>query len=162
MPNSDNRRQSLHRWPTKEGGYTQEQQTQTHHTKLFEVVRELGEVRASIDHLETASRETRTDLKAEAAMIKDMLDEISRRISSDYKAHDVKLDAVSQAHDARLDAIEIHLARQDAEAAGFRRALRWGAGALTALGSALGWMAATWGESLLSALGSGGAATGGK
>lgn len=151
MPNKSNNdasvgyRQSVHRWPAKEGGYAQEHQQQTHHTKLFEVVRELGEVRASIDHLETASRETRTDLKAEAAMIKDALDEISRRISSDYKAHD-----------GRLDAIEIHLARQDAEAAGFKRALRVGGALLSGASVAFGWLLSQAGGMIFASLGLGG------
>ena len=159
MPNknsnvvNDGYRQSGHRWPSRESA---PQETPQHTTKLFDVVRELGEVRASIDHLETASRETRTDLKAEAAMIKDALDEISRRISTDYKAHDVKLDAVSRAHDARLDAIEIHLARQDAEAAGFKRALRVGGALLSGASVAFGWLLSQAGGMIFASLGLGG------
>ena len=159
MPNKNNNsandgyRQSVHRWPTRESA---PQETPHHTTKLFDVVRELGEVRASIDHLETASRETRTDLKAEAALIREALDEISRRISADSKAHEVKLDAISQAHDARLDAIEIHLARQDAEAAGFKRALRIGGALLSGASVAFGWLLSQAGEMIIASLGLGG------
>ncbi len=142
MPNKN-----LHSWERKEP----QRQESPHHSKLFEIVQTLAEVSTSVEHLEESGRQTRSDLKNEAAMIKSLIEKLAENIEKDFVRHDT-----------RLDAIELHLAKQDAEAAGFRRALRWGAGALTALGSALGWMAATWGESLLSALGSGGAATGGK
>lgn len=94
---------------------------------------------------------TRSELKREAELIRRSIDGLTAEISKDFESVD-----------SRIDRLEIMLAEQAAEARGVRKAMRWGAAALTALGSALGWIMATWGNAITSALGFGGPPSGGK
>ena len=142
MPDSYKKR-TMHTWPQKEASYVapEPQQTSHHTTKLFDVVQQLGEVRMSIGHLTEAHKETRTDIKTVSDRIVDSLDHVSSQLTS---------------YDARLDAIEIHLARQDAEAAGFKRALRVGGAILSGASVAFGWLLSQAGGAILMSLGLGG------
>ena len=94
---------------------------------------------------------TRTELKREAELIRKAIDGLASEMSKEFEGAD-----------SRIDRLEITLAEQAAEARGMRKAMRWGAAALTAIGSALGWIMATWGNAITSALGFGGTPNGGK
>ena len=119
--------------------------------RLHDLSLRVGELTASVKSLGDSSALTRTELKREAELIRKAIDGLASEMSKEFEGAD-----------SRIDRLEITLAEQAAEARGVRKAMRWGAAALTALGSALGWVMATWGSAITSALGFGGPLNGGK
>lgn len=119
--------------------------------KMLELSMRIGELSASVKALGESSSLTRKELKSEAEKIRDAIETLTAEVFKDFKATD-----------ARMDRIERMLAEQEAEARGMMKAMRWGGVALTALGSGIGWVMATWGNAITSALGFGGPPNGGK
>lgn len=119
--------------------------------KMIELSMRIGELSASVKALGESSSLTRKELKSEAEKIRDAIETLTAEVFKDFKATD-----------ARMDRIERMLAEQEAETRGMMKAMRWGAAALTALGSGIGWVMATWGSAITSALGFGGPPHGGK
>lgn len=126
--------------------------------RLHDLSMRVGGLAASIEGIKELSSMTRADLKQEAESIRRAIDGLTAEISRDFDAYDARMDK----SDARMDRMEIILAEQAAEARGVRKAIRWGGVALTALGSGIGWVMATWGNAITSALGFGGPPNGGK
>ena len=112
--------------------------------RLHDLSLRVGELTASVKSLGESSALTRSELKREAELIRKAIDGLASEMSKEFEGAD-----------SRIDHLEITLAEQAAEARGVRKAMRWGAAALTALGSALGWIMATWGNAIISALGFG-------
>lgn len=119
--------------------------------RLHDLSLRVGALTASVNSIGETSVLTRTELKREAELIRKAIDGLASEMSKEFERAD-----------SRIDRLEITIAEQAAEARGVRKAMRWGAAALTALGSALGWVMATWGSAITSALGFGGPLNGGK
>lgn len=126
--------------------------------RLHDLSMRVGGLAASIENLKELSSLTRADLKQEAESIRRAIDGLTAEISRDFDAYDARMDK----SDARMDRMEMVLAEQAAEARGMMKAIRWGGVVLTALGSGIGWVMATWGSAITSALGFGGPPHGGK
>ena len=120
-------------------------------SRLHDLSLRVGELTASVKALGESSVLTRSELKREAELIRKAIDGLASEMSKEFEGAD-----------SRIDRLEITIAEQAAEARGVRKAMRLGAAALTALGSALGWIMATWGNAITSALGFGGPPNGGK
>lgn len=150
MPNSGYKKQTMHTWPQKEASYVAPDHP-THHptVQLFDVAQQVSEVRATVGHIVDVQKETRGDIKAVRTDIRDDMESLRSVVADLSKL----LHEANTKNDARLDAIEIHLARQDAEAAGFKRALRVGGAILSGASVAFGWLLSQAGGAILMSLG---------
>lgn len=115
-----------------------------HHDRMFDLSMRIGELTASVKSLEKVTKD-------DAERIQDAFENLASEIFKSVRENS-----------ERMDRIERMLAEREAETRGMMKAMRWGGVALTALGSGLGWVMATWGNAITSALGFGGPPNGGK
>lgn len=114
------------------------------HDKMLDFSMRIGELTAMVKSLEKVAKD-------DAGRLQDAIENLASEI---FKAE--------RENSARMDRIERIVAERDAETRGMMKAIRWGGVALTALGSGIGWIMATWGNAITSALGFGGPPNGGK
>lgn len=112
---------------------------------LYEIGVKIGEVLSKVD-----------GQTAEAKAIRRAIDGLAKELRDELNEQDDVLATQSD----RIAAIERHLAAQEAEARGIRRALGWGATILSGAGVLLGWFLSKFGTVILYSLGLGGSGGG--
>ena len=112
---------------------------------LYEIGVKIGEVLSKVDGQTAEAKAIRRAIDGLASELRDQLEEQEEVI-------------VTQSD--RIAAIERHLAAQEAEARGIRRALGWGATILSGAGVLLGWFLSKFGTVILYSLGLGGSGGG--
>ncbi len=141
-------RRRLHQWeqPAKQAPPQGSSIIEQH---LYTLGMQIGQVLTKIEGLEEGATGIKNELRDEAAAIRRAIDGLASELRDELNELD-----------ERTAAIEAHLAAQEAEARGLRRALRWAGAVLTTAGAALGWMWATFGPQIYAALGIGGSGGG--
>ena len=112
---------------------------------LYEIGVKIGEVLSKVD-----------GQTAEAAAIRRAIDGLASELRDQLEEQE----GVIATQSDRIAAIERHLAAQEAEARGIRRALGWGATILSGAGVLLGWFLSKFGTVILYSLGLGGSGGG--
>ena len=112
---------------------------------LYEIGVKIGEVLSKVDGQTAEAKAIRRAIDGLASELRDQLEE---------------QEGVIATQSDRSAAIERHLAAQEAEARGIRRALGWGATILSGAGVLLGWFLSKFGTVILYSLGLGGSGGG--
>ena len=112
---------------------------------LYEIGVKIGEVLSKVDGQTAEAKAIRRAIDGLASELRDELNEQEEVIATQSD---------------RIAAIERHLAAQEAEARGIRRALGWGATILSGAGVLLGWFLSKFGTVILYSLGLGGSGGG--
>ena len=112
---------------------------------LYEIGVKIGEVLSKVDGQTAEAKAIRRAIDGLASELRDQLNE---------------QDEILATQSDRIAAIERHLAAQEAEARGIRRALGWGATILSGAGVLLGWFLSKFGTVILYSLGLGGSGGG--
>lgn len=112
---------------------------------LYEIGVKIGEVLSKVDGQTAEAKAIRRAIDGLASELRDQLEE---------------QEGVIATQSDRIAAIERHLAAQEAEARGIRRALGWGATILSGAGVLLGWFLSKFGTVILYSLGLGGSGGG--
>lgn len=112
---------------------------------LYEIGVKIGEVLSKVDGQTAEAKAIRRAIDGLASELRDQLEEQEGVIATQSE---------------RIAAIERHLAAQEAEARGIRRALGWGATILSGAGVLLGWFLSKFGTVILYSLGLGGSGGG--
>ena len=112
---------------------------------LYEIGVKIGEVLSKVDGQTAEAKAIRRAIDGLASELRDQLEE---------------QEGVIATQSGRIGAIERHLAAQEAEARGIRRALGWGATILSGAGVLLGWFLSKFGTVILYSLGLGGSGGG--
>lgn len=112
---------------------------------LYEIGVKIGEVLSKVDGQTAEAKAIRRAIDGLASELRDQLEEQEEVIATQSD---------------RIAAIERHLAAQEAEARGIRRALGWGATILSGAGVLLGWFLSKFGTVILYSLGLGGSGGG--
>lgn len=112
---------------------------------LYEIGVKIGEVLSKVDGQTAEAKAIRRAIDGLASELRDQLEE---------------QEGVIATQSDRITAIERHLAAQEAEARGIRRALGWGATILSGAGVLLGWFLSKFGTVILYSLGLGGSGGG--
>ena len=118
---------NLHQWPEK--STKQQQPPSAIEQHLYTLGLQIGTVLTQIEVLRGDSQKNRERLRQEAEKISASIDGVASEMTG---------------LDARIAAIEQHIAQQDAEAAGFRRALGVGGALLSGVSVAAGWLLSYW------------------
>ena len=112
---------------------------------LYEIGVKIGEVLSKVNGQTAEAKAIRRAIDGLASELRDQLEE---------------QEGVIATQSDRIAAIERHLAAQEAEARGIRRALGWGATILSGAGVLLGWFLSKFGTVILYSLGLGGSGGG--
>ena len=123
---------------------------------LYEIGVKIGEVLTKIEGLEEGETDIKKELRTEAKAIRRAIDGLASELRDQLEEQEEVI--VTQSD--RIAAIERHLAAQEAEARGIRRALGWGATILSGAGVLLGWFLSKFGTVILYSLGLGGSGGG--
>lgn len=135
--------------PAQQGGGLIEQH-------LYVLGMQIGKVLTKIEGLEEGETGIKKELRTEAAAIRRAIDGLASELRDQLEEQE----GVIATQSDRIAAIERHLAAQEAEARGIRRALGWGATILSGAGVLLGWFLSKFGTVILYSLGLGGSGGG--
>lgn len=123
---------NLHQWPEKprpEKPSRQQQPPSAIEQHLYTLGLQIGQVLTQIEVLKDDSQKNREQLRQKAEKINASIDGVFSEMAGLV---------------ARVAAVERHIAKQDAEAAGFRRALGVGGVLLSGVSVAAGWLLSYW------------------
>lgn len=123
---------------------------------LYTLGMQIGKVLTKIEGLEEGETGLKKELRTEAAAIRRAIDGLASELRDQLEEQE----GVIATQSDRIAAIERHLAAQEAEARGIRRALGWGATILSGAGVLLGWFLSKFGTVILYSLGLGGSGGG--
>ena len=123
---------------------------------LYSLGVQIGQVLTKVEGLTDDGENIKRALHDEAAAIRRAIDGLASELRDQLEEQE----GVIAAQSDRIAAIERHLAAQEAEARGIRRALGWGATLLSGAGVLLGWFLSKFGTVILYSLGLGGSGGG--